>query len=216
MASSVRPNGEDITSSSTQPDGDAEADRDEREDRRVVEVDPDRGEVEARNAAHAVGAVERLVAKAPGIKHLRGRQGHHDEERAGGAHREQADDEGGEPAGNDRGGEGEVRIAAAEHGHAGEHVAADAEQAGVAEGDQPGAGDEVEAERQDGEDRGLGDQLLGEVAGEALAGERGGDEGDADRAAHEGPARHGQPGAVKRRAGSRPLGRKISTSAMTR
>ena len=107
-------------------------------------------------------------------------------------------------------------IAAAEHGHAGEHVAADAEQAGVAEGDQPGAGDEVEGERQNGEDRGFGDQLLGEEAGEALAGERGGDEGDADRPAHECPARHGQPGAVKRRAGSRPLGRKISTSAITR
>ncbi len=44
-------------------------------------------------------------------------------------------------AGHDGGGEGEVRIAAAEHGQAGEHVAADAEQAGVAEGDQPGAGE---------------------------------------------------------------------------
>ena len=104
----------------------------------------------------------------------------------------------------------------AEHGQAGEHVAADAEQSRVAEGHQPGAGDEVEAERQDGEDRGLGDQFLGEEPGQALPDERRHDEGNPDRPSDEGPAHHGQPDTVKRRAGIRPLGRKMSTSAMTR
>ena len=117
---------------------------------------------------------------------------------------------------DDRHGKGEVRASARQHGQAGEHVAADAEQSRVTEGHQSGARDEVEAERQDREDRRFGDELLDEEAGHALPDERHNDERDPDRPSDEGAAHHDQPDTVKRRAGIRPLGRKMRTSAMTR
>ena len=119
-------------------------------------------------------------------------------------------------AGHDRRGKGEVRAAAHEHRHAGEHIAADTEQAGVAEGDQPAGREEIEAQRKDREDRRFGDQLLREEAGHGLRDQRHDDERDADRPADEGAACHHQPDTEKRRAGISPLGRKMSTSAMTR
>src|SRR5262245_48525604 len=116
----------------------------------------------------------------------------------------------------DRDGERDIGTAAGQYGEAGEDVAADTEQAGMAERDQTAGGEQVEAQRKQREDRRLGDQLLGEEAREALGGERNHDEHDADRAADNDAVRHDQPGAEKRRAGRSPLGRKMSTSAMTR
>ena len=119
-------------------------------------------------------------------------------------------------SGHDRQRKREVRAAAHEHRQAGEHIAADTEQAGMAEGDQPAGRQEIEAQREDRQDRGFGDQLLREEAGEGLRDQRHDDERDANRPADEGAARHHQPDTEKRRAGISPLGRKMRTSAMTR
>ena len=113
-------------------------------------------------------------------------------------------------------GKSEVRAAAHEHRHAGKHIAADTEQAGVAEGDQPAGRQEIEAQRKDRQDRRIGDQLLRKEAGEGLGDQRYNDEHDANRTADKGAACHHQPDTENRRAGKSPLGRKMSTRAITR
>ena len=48
-----------------QPDDDADDDHRQREGAGIVEIDADRGQVEPRDAAHAVGAVEHAVLRKP-------------------------------------------------------------------------------------------------------------------------------------------------------
>ena len=158
-----------------------------------------------------------LLRNPQAIEHFRSRQRHHDEERAGRAHREQADQERDEAAGDDRRREREVR-AAARRARSGRRTHSSRCRAGR-------RGRTKSARRSPARSR-LSARMA-RIAASAISScvkkpakvcptSATSDERDADRAADEGRGYHHQPDTEKRRAGISPLGRKIRTSAITR
>ena len=64
---------------------------------------------------------------------------------------------------------GEVRVAAGQHREPAERIGPDAEQAGMAEGNQPAGRQQIEAQRKDRQDCRFGDQLMGRRSSQAPA-----------------------------------------------
>ena len=196
----------------------ADGDRQRGEHGGVVRVQAERRQIQARNAAHAVGALEGRVAERPGVKHHRYGQRHHDEEHAGHAHHEQADDRRSRRTKGDRQRKRRVRRPAQDDRKIGERVGTDAEKSGVAERHHPGvAAQQIEAHREYGEDRGFGDQRVSEGRRERVPDHRGGEQTHG-RLARRNPApdhRASARYARKRREGISPSGRMTRTAAMT-
>ena len=154
-------------------DQDRHQDRGDREAPRLEEFDAEGGEVQTRDPGQAV-----VAAQGPGLEdelvaHLAEGQGDHDEEDPAHPGHDGADHQGQDPGRKRRDHERQARRPAQDHGQRREAVGAEPEEGGVAQRHQPGhPGQQVQAHRQDREDRDLGQQLQAEVLGPRGVGEQ--------------------------------------------
>ena len=181
----------------------------QREAPRGAEIDAQCREVEPGDPRQAIVAAQQRAVEDVDVGHLAKGERRHDEEDAVRAGADRADHPGEQRGRCDPEHEPGSAAPAQQHGRAREGVGADAVERAVAERDHAAeARDQIEADRQDREDRDLGQQFAPEEAGAEAVGHAGGQQEREGHAFERGLAKH-----VQARAGNSPCGRHTSTAA---